>query len=238
MFGAYAAEVLSGTISASNARYLTMSSGYSNFGNLSCVPNSILTVQDCYNTGTNANYSAGNLNKFYYNGGHFQKWAMDNGMSSLTEAQLAAEFQAKLAPTMSLSFGSPQLAGGVVTSAGEYAKFLTRILASQLRITNLLGTNAVCTLPSACATAVASPIPEEWHYSLGHWVEDDPTTGDGSFSSAGLFGFYPWIDSSKTYYGIVSRYEIPAGGNEIGEGYASMLCGRLIRKAFVTGTAQ
>jgi hypothetical protein len=80
---------------------------------------------------------------------------------------------------------------------------------------------------------VSAPIPptESWHYSLGHWVEDDPKVGDGAFSSAGLFGFYPWVDASKTWYGVVARMA-PAGALD------SVDCGRIIRKAWVTGQAQ
>ena len=61
---------------------------------------------------------------------------------------------------------------------------------------------------------------------------DDPTVGDGAFSSAGSFGFYPWIDAGKTYYGIVAR-SVSAGS-----GVDSVMCGRLIRKAWETAVAQ
>jgi hypothetical protein len=99
----------------------------------------------------------------------------------------------------------------------------------------LLGSHPVCTNPLTCGLNVAaySPVPstETWHYSLGHWVEDDPIVGDGAFSSAGSFGFYPWIDATKTNYGIVAR------SAQQGQGYASAQCGRLIRKAWTTGVA-
>ena len=36
--------------------------------------------------------------------------------------------------------------------------------------------------------------------------------GDGAFSSPGLFGFYPWIDAGKTYYGVLARYD-PTGAS-------------------------
>ena len=52
---------------------------------------------------------------------------------------------------------------------------------------------------------------------------------DGSFSSAGAYGFYSWSDATKHSYGIVARQE---RGRE--EYLESVLCGRLIRKAFVT----
>jgi hypothetical protein len=98
-----------------------------------------------------------------------------------------------------------------------------------------LGTHAVCTNPATCSTALYSPVPsvESWHYSLAHWVEDDPSVGDGSFSSAGAFGFYPWIDASKTYYGILARYSLAPGAY-----IQSVYCGRTIRKAWMTGIAQ
>ena len=90
----------------------------------------------------------------------------------------------------------------------------------------------------ACASTVAfTAIPEAWHYSIGHWVEDDPTTnGDGSFSSPGAYGYYPWIDPSKTYYGLVAR-SVP-NGTGLSEGYQSAQCGRLLRAAWKTGVVQ
>lgn len=84
-----------------------------------------------------------------------------------------------------------------------------------------------------------SPSPLAWHYSYGHWVEDEPTTGDGAFSSPGKFGFYPWIDASKTYYGVVAREDVTPGTSvQTAPYYQSVLCGRAIRKAFVTGVPQ
>ena len=58
--------------------------------------------------------------------------------------------------------------------------------------------------------------------------------GDGAFSSAGAFGFYPWIDTSKRYYGIVARQDFFSARAGVDSAY----CGRVIRKAWVTGTAQ
>ena len=96
-----------------------------------------------------------------------------------------------------------------------------------------LGTHPVCTNPRTCANAENAPSPpgESWHYSIGHWVEDDPDVGDGAFSSPGAFGFYPWIDRTKTSYGVLAR---SAANGAI----ASVYCGRLIRKAWATATPQ
>lgn len=238
LFGAYVVESTGGVLSANTIKALTMSSGYTSFGNLSCIPSNVTTVLECYNRGSNSTYTPADEGKFFYNGGHFQHWAVESGMGSLSETQLANDFRQKLGAEIDLTFGSPQLAGGVSMSAKEYGEFLRRILRRDLLIGSYLGAHAICTSPSKCASAMMSPMNEDFHYSLGHWVEDDPFTGDGAYSSAGLFGFYPWIDQTTTYYGIISRYEVPAGGNEIGSGYASYLCGRLIRNAFMTGSAE
>lgn len=235
IFGAYVVQKLNGTLDAATEKSLKMLAGFTSFGNLSCIGTN--TVQQCANVGTNSQYTAANDNKYFYNGGHFQKWAVDNGMGALTRAQLRTEFQSLLGSDLDITFSSPQLAGGINTNAANYALFLQKILNNQLLLRTYLGANSTCTLPSACPTAISSPIPVAWHYSYGHWVEDDDS-GDGSFSSAGLFGFYPWVNASKTLYGIISRNEVPSGGNEIGSGWASYLCGREIRKAYESGVAR
>jgi hypothetical protein len=96
-----------------------------------------------------------------------------------------------------------------------------------------LGTYPVCTLPSRSCDAVYTPyLQEAWHYSIGHWIEDNPAThGDGAFNSAGANGFYPWIDATKSYYGVLAR-------DVSDNSYESVQCGRLIRRAFITGIEQ
>ena len=64
--------------------------------------------------------------------------------------------------------------------------------------------------------------------------EDDSDVGDGAFSSPGAYGFYPWVDAERSFYGVLAR-EVPATG---GIGYGSAVCGRAIRKAWLTGVAQ
>ena len=137
-----------------------------------------------------------------------EKHASINGLGPLGNDALAAEIRSRLGSDVGLAYSQPQLAGGVVTTADDYARFLRKVLANGLLMHDALGTHAVCTNPLNCSEAVSTPIPPElsWHYSIGHWVEDDPDVGDGAFSSAGLFGFYPWIDAGKTTYGIVARH--------------------------------
>jgi CubicO group peptidase (beta-lactamase class C family) len=144
---------------------------------------------------------------------------------------------------LNIAYTSPQLAAGAYMSAADYAQFLRKIISGGLAIKYHLGEDPVCTLPGTCPTAVYSPAsPYNWHYSWGHWVENDSSIGDdGAFSSPGAFGFYPWIDSQKQYYGILAR---KVGSIDISNGVVvqaykqSVLCGRLIRAAFLTGVAQ
>lgn len=194
-------------------------------------------MDSCVAYQTNGLHSDTTDGKFYYDGGHMEKHASLLGLGPLNNAGLAAELQSQLGPDVGIRYTQPQLAGGVVSSADDYARFLRKLLAGALQMRSLLGTHAVCTNPSTCGTdqALVTPLPltQSWHYSLGHWVEDDPSTGDGAFSSAGAFGFYPWIDAGKTWYGVLARMDTAQGS-----GVASAQCGGLIRKAWTTGVAQ
>ena len=229
LFGAYVAEVRAGALTTADVQATHMQSGYVSMGSV-CGPN--MTVSSCFAFSSNDTYTPSSLGRFHYDSGHFQKWGVDNGMAAMTGPQVASAYQSALGNDIPVTFNGPLLAGGAIMSADGYAIFLRKILNDQLRIASLLGDQKTCTLPGVCATADYSPASEAWNYSVGHWVEDDPLTGDGTYSSAGAFGFYPWINSTKTYYGIVAREDTP------GSGAASAECGRNIRKAFVTGIAQ
>ncbi len=241
LFGGYVAEVRAGVLTADDIQHLHMMAGYTSFDDGNCGA-AVTTVADCFAAGTNSTFNTADVGVFDYGGGHFQHWAAVNGMGTLTRAQLAAEMQAKLGMDIDLRYFSPQLAGGASTSALQYAKFLRKILNNQLKISGLLGSNAVCAdaNPAACVTPPSGVPFAGTHYSMAHWVEDDPAGGDGAFSSAGSRGFYPWINATKTQYGVLSRKAQPGGGGggPIGAGRPSMLCGRKLRLAYDSGTAQ
>jgi hypothetical protein len=244
-FGAYLVQLRGGQLSANDIQALTMSSGYTNLTYASCIELSRAaqdaeTVDQCFHAnnlnGTNADFNAQAVGQFFYNGGHFQKYAaVDLNLGAADDAALTQAIGSQIGLDFSYSYDSPQLAGGITTTPADYGFFLRKILSKQLLIHDYLGTHAVCTNPMTCSTAISTPIPsqESWHYSLAHWVEDDPVVGDGAFSSPGAFGFYPWIDSSRTYYGIVGRYSLLPNAY-----IQSAVCGRTIRKAWLTGVAQ
>jgi hypothetical protein len=256
LFGAYAAEIRRGTMTASDIKFLTFHSGYTNFN--SCSNDS--TVSSCLSEpgavgGTNGDYLAATDGHFFYNGGHMQVMASTIGLGPDNNGYLASAMMNTLGYGLTLTYSQPQLAGGAVMSANEYAVFLRNLLSGSYILSSLLGSNAVCTHTNSleCPGAMFSPVNqskpggpndvtnESWHYSLGHWVEDDPVVGDGAFSSPGRFGFYPWVDASKTYYGVLARFDavhVDDPNPKEASYITSVKCGRLIRHAWETGQAQ
>ncbi|MGY4828410.1 hypothetical protein ACVNIS_07530 [Sphaerotilaceae bacterium SBD11-9] len=235
LYGAYVAERRNGALTAEDIQYLHFQSGYVNFAAIGCTAGD--TVDSCLARSDNGVQTLAAVNKFFYNGGHMQKHAsLPGGMAlgALDSAALATEVRRLLGTDIALSYSQPQPAGGVRTTAADYAVFLRKLLNNQLRLASLLGSSKVCTNPATCATALSTPITNglDWNYSIGHWVEDDATRGDGAYSSAGAFGFYPWIDGGKTWYGVVARVDLAGSGNESAE------CGARIRRAWVSGVAQ
>jgi len=230
IYSAYVVQKRGGAPTDRDRKFLTLQSGYAGLQN--CDP--AQTVDACLAAQPGAGYAAAADGKFDYGGGHMQKHASLDGLGPMNAAALSAEVRSQIGSDVPLAYSLAQPAGGLVMTADGYARFLRKLLTGELALGAVLGSGAVCTNPRHCANAVYTPVPltESWHYALGHWVEDDPVVGDGAFSSAGSFGFYPWIDAAKSSYGVISR------SAQAGSGYASAQCGRLLRKAWATGVAQ
>jgi hypothetical protein len=237
LYAAYAAQRQATLDPVSDVPFLNFTSGYSNMDDLvDCFsPN---TLAECHNGTRNAAEAAGGV--FHYNADHFQTHAINNGLGNLDAAGLGAEIRRVIGPELDLEYTAPQLAGGARTNATSYAAFLRKLLGPSpaLRLGSQLGSHAVCTQDgNGCTASDPSVLPTRWHYSLGHWVEDDPAVMPASnyaYSSGGAFGFYPWVNLARDLYGVVSREDISLGG----EGYSSGQCGAVIRQAWLTGQAQ
>lgn len=270
IFAAYALERLD--VSAANplttaeVQELNFTSGYDNLSDASCLLNT--TVGGCLGAsnslgGLNSDRNSGDVGHFFYNGGHMQTMAVNsfslggdyiNFVSGTPK--LATDITTYVGQDLVLDYSNPSLAGGADTTAGYYGTFLRKILNGDLRMKDYLSADPVCTHTNSsdCPSALYSPVnevapgpvntvsDEAWHYSLGHWIEDDPSVGDGAFSSPGADGFYPWIDASKSYYGILARYVpisiVNSSPAKQRPGVLSVYCGRAIRKAWLTGKTQ
>jgi hypothetical protein len=248
LYASYVVQVRggAGNLSAADINFLHFTSGYTYIPLVTTTSACPLTLSpDTVNECLTQHNAAGDLysaqdpatvGKFDYDGGH-----MENHASQLTTLgnvgfeSLGPLVTAQLGTGVSFVYTEPLMSGGVTTSASMYGQVLRNILNvdAPLAMNDALGTNLVCTLPSSTCNAVYTPFPEEtWSYSIGHWVENNPATnGDGAFNSTGSNGFYPWIDATKSYYGVLSR-DAASGA------YPSVQCGRLIRAAFATGVQQ
>lgn len=240
LYAAYVAERRQGTVTDDDRRLLNFTSGWVGFD--ICLP--AMTVAACQSHDGvlihNGGFDPAQVGRFHYSGGHMQKHAVLIGLGELGNAALGREIGESLG--LSMTYSQPQPAGGVVTSATGYGRFLQRLAAGRLRIASLLDADAVCTNPATCASAVYSPVQGiySWRYAWGHWIEDDPTTGgDGAYSSAGAFGFYPWLDAGRLWWGIVARRTQGELGADADQRPAreSAVCGARIRAAWRTGRA-
>lgn len=230
VWGAYVLEKLGKgrEPDATQLALLEMQSGHTAFNPIACLLSR--TVEGCLTARSNAEVKPSDVGKFSYGGGHDQQLAVNLGLGSYSAEQMTAEVRRTIGSDIGLSYARPQPAGGMEGTPADYGRFLRKIINGQLRMREYLGTHPVCTLPGSCPNAVQSPVKEAWHYSLNHWVEDAPGIGDGAFSSPGLEGFYPWISADKTLYGVLARQQLRANAY-----WESVLCGRNIRKAFVSG---
>jgi len=243
IFGAYVVErfggVPTGSVGAELVKALNMKSGYISFGPLSCVL--AFRVKRCFVAGDNDEYTAAADGEFFYGGGHAQYIAATDsllGLGAKTRVKLLNEINSWLALGPSFAYRNPGLAGGMEANAADYAAFLQRIMLGSYEISDLLNYSPVATAPCAVGLSGCSPVEGiDPHYSLHHWIEDDNggtvrgvamTPGDGSHSSPGALGFYPWISADMNFYGVIST-DGPISSDPAPK---SLACGRAIRDAF------
>lgn len=221
MFGAYAAQ--DHVLSSTDWPFLTMTSGYKNMGG-QCQSSD--TVDLCLATGTYNVHSPSFDGIFFYNSGHFEHYASATLLLGADRiVALHTAFESMLGVS-TIQWTQPLMAGGIYTTADCYAAFLRKILNGQLNIAAFLGTHQVPASALLGASNSPAPTDEPWHYSIGHWVEPD-----GTFSSGGSLGFYPWIDANRRTYGIVARNSLT--GSDTGTiGIESVRTGQSIRAAW------
>lgn len=250
IYGIYLAQVRGSAASVTerDIDFLHMTSGYTNLGNDNhpagtCpATNNPDTINECLklpNPANNLPYSyqdPATVGIFDYDGGHLENHAgLYSPLGDIVYTALGPAVSRKLGDGVSLIYTQPLIPGAIFTNSGQYALVLRHVVDGTLVMHDLLGTSPVCTVASTTCSALNSPIPEAWHYSLAHWVEDDPSThGDGAFSAPGGQGFYPWISASRIYYGLLAR--VATGPQR--QGFQSVQCGRLIRRAWDTGIQQ
>ncbi len=121
------------------------------------------------------------------------------------------------------SANNPRLGGGMHWNGREYSDFIRAFFFGDL----LSETLKIEMLQDQIAEAVIgySPIMEElnedWHYGYGIWLECPDATFNcqtiSTYSSPGVFGAYPFIDTQYRFFGIVAR---DGGENDLARGKA------------------
>lgn len=205
LFAAYVAQTRK--LDEADKDALRMASGYAGMSRKACL--FAKTVGECAHKAVS--FDPLLRGKPVYDQAPLQEWAATHGLGNDTATRLGERLREAL--HVPLEVRAPQPATGVFISATSYALFLRKLLHRNLALSRLLGKDAL-------GDVAGSRAPKSWRYSYGHFVEDD-----GTLSSPGNFGFYPWI--ARKTYGIVARRS--ASRLAFVE---SLACGRALREAY------
>ncbi len=238
IFGTYAVEVSTGVPNIDLQDALNMQTGFNyNFNPVLCALTA--KVKKCHTIRNNDTVTSGTIGSFFYGGGDGQYAATDlMGLGGKTKTTLANTIRNELNLGSSFSYQNVGLSGGMKSNTQDYAGFLQNLMSGDYYMSNLLDFNPVSTQPCPSGYSDCSPIGTiDMEYSLHHWIETHSSgtlpngvaiaAGDGAYSSPGAHGFYPWITSDKSYYGIVTREGAAGSFND------SLACGQAIRAAFL-----
>ncbi len=232
LFGAWVVQETRARLTQEHIALLDFTSGHTGFRRCRHTD----TVAGCQQRPGNDGFDADAIGKFSYGGGHMQRLAVQLGLGDADNTLLASRIERGLGGGLGLVYTQPQLAGGATMSAEGYARFLRRLLRGELLLGGMLDAAAVPADPAMFPSqALKSPAPagSGWYYGLGHWIEGMPGTPQAVSSSAGAFGFYPWVSADRKWYGIVARREFA-----LRAGMASAACGALIRNAWLDGVTR
>ena len=114
---------------------------------------------------------------------------------------------------------NPRLSGGGFATPDDYGRFLSALLDGRLlRDIATYTADRTNGLPM-----INSPMgsTSSWHYALASWREcDGPVYSGGCaaesvVSSPGAFGWTPWIDFGRGYWGLVAMRDAPGSRNGV-----------------------
>jgi CubicO group peptidase (beta-lactamase class C family) len=121
---------------------------------------------------------------------------------------------------------NPNLQGGVITTADDYATFLTMLAQGGVfQGRRVLSASAIDTMETAqtigkpMGYAPPGAAGKTLQYALGNWCESlGPDGRCAMASSPGMLGTYPWIDRSSGLYGLFFlNRRLPLVANELRE---------------------
>ncbi len=192
-------------------------------GNPGCISDSTIALTDCVETIYLDGLDTLPGDAFYYGPEHMQiaglmaTAATGQTIAELIDARLSQPFGLTRTFYPAAAGDNPRFSGQMRSSADDVARLLTAVLAGNL-VSDRDGYLQDRTASVSFGSRPAGLDTLDWHYGFGFWKECDDlsytTACDDNpiISSPGAFGFTPWIDFERGYWGIVAIEEVLIGG--------------------------
>ncbi|ADO75180.1 hypothetical protein [Stigmatella aurantiaca] len=238
--GAYVQSRGYANLSTDEKKRLNFTSGYIDENTTLC-GDAGTTVSDCYGPAyKNVSYRPLQNGRYFYNGGHMQKLALDDigARKGTGVASVMDWINALLSTTLPESDSDVAVAGGFSGSAAHYRVFLMKLINNQYELSSKLAVDSVPAWQGGPNVSFTPWTVGQAYYGLGHWIEGEAVNGVWTLtghSSPGAYGFYPWVNAARTQYMLLARSR-QLGAD--GEGEKSRACAQTIRKAYELGVPQ
>lgn len=191
--------------------------------NPGCISDGAISLYDCVESIYLDGLDTLPGDAFYYGPEHMQvaglmaSSATGHTIAELIEARLSQPFGLTQTLYPTAAGDNPRFAGQMRSSADDVARLLTAILAQDL-VSDRDGYLEDRTAAVTFGSRPGGLDGLDWHYGFGFWKECDDLSYTAAcdanpvISSPGAFGFTPWIDFTRGYWGIIAIEEASIGG--------------------------
>jgi CubicO group peptidase (beta-lactamase class C family) len=198
---------------------LSFTSGFSGTAiDVRCVEDPNITLEDCAKDIHDNFFVFEPGRVFYYGPSHLQvagfmvEQATGQSWNDIFFDNVVAPLALTETRYVKASDANPRIAGGAVSTGREYSRVLQALLAGELRQQSFpyMRTDRTDDGVEIAESFFVSQLGYEWHYAFGQWREcrdaewSDACRARIIVSSGGAYGWYPWIDIDKGYYGVLA----------------------------------
>jgi CubicO group peptidase (beta-lactamase class C family) len=200
-------------------------------GENSCVAVAAMTLEQCAREFYDGGLAYEPGSAFFYGPAHLQvaarmaEVASGQRFTDLVDLELASNLGLTHTRFRIPSASNPRASGGGTSSASDYGKILQAILKGTFLAGVIDEMERDRTGPPVVIASEPAGVGNnsvDFRYALGHWRECDKSVWDASCdnrrvaSSAGAFGWQPWIDYDQGYYGVLAVFEASVDGSPPG----------------------
>lgn len=197
-------------------------------GNPGCIGDGAIALTDCIEAIYLDGLDTLPGNAFYYGPEHMQvaglmaSAATGQTIAELIDTRLSQPFGLTQTLYPAVAGDNPRFSGQMRSSANDVAQLLTAVLVGDL-VSDRDGFLQDRTASATFGNRPAGLDALDWHYGFGFWKECDDlsytTACDNNpiISSPGAFGFTPWIDFERGYWGIVAIEAVSIGSRPASE---------------------